>query len=266
MNELETQYFDAIDEYTGSCTVLITSEDPAIPHGSGVAVKYGDKEYILTAAHVLADKTDNTKLRIIGRPDGPHEMLRGKKELADAIRRNVPTKFSMAASLTVTGRLTAENDDIAALEVANLRTGFPHIMLHDISQQGEAAVSPGMPITIFGFPGELARLYEHQITRRRGLSAFPHITVQTVLDISRAPGKIDPRTYFVTDFDYPEDQCDPHGMSGCGGWSFPQTRKGEIWSPHSTQLLGIEIGHYRDRNVLQFVRIERVLRLLSTGG
>ena len=94
IKELENQFFAALDEYTCSCTVVITSVDPVMPHGSGIAVKYGNKEYILTAAHVLKDKPDNIKLRILGRPDGPLQMLRGKEELADATRRNVPTKLS----------------------------------------------------------------------------------------------------------------------------------------------------------------------------
>lgn len=263
---LEDQYFTALDEYTCSCTIVITSVDPVTPHGSGVAVKYGNKEYILTAAHVLANKPDNAKLRILGRPDSPLKMLRGKKELADATGRSVPTKFSSATSLTVTRRLTDQKDDIAALEVVDLRAVVPHTMLHDLSQQGETTLTPGTPIKIFGFPGELARSYEHRTTGQRGSSVFPHITDQRVVDISRAPGNIDPMTYFVTDFDYPKDQCDPHGLSGCGGWSFPLPSKDQIWSPHSTQLSGIEIGHYETSNVLQFVHIHRVFRLLSTGG
>jgi hypothetical protein len=192
-------------------------------------------------------------------------MLRGREELADAIRTNVPTRFSTASSLTVIGRLADDNDDIAALEVADLRTMFPHTILHDLLHQGEVVIATDTPVKIFGFPGELARTYEHQITGRRGLSVFPHITDQAVLDISRAPVNIDPRTYFVTDFDYPRDQCDPHGLSGCGGWSFPLPRRDQIWSPHSTQLMGIEVGHWESRNVLQFVHIDRVLRLLITG-
>lgn len=263
--ELENQFFIALDEYTGSCTVVITSVDPAKPHGSGVSVKHGGKEYILTAAHVLADKPDNTELRIIGRPDGPLQMLRGKKELADATRRSVATKFSSVTSFTVSRRLTNEDDDIAALEVANLGMVLPHTILHDLSHQGEVIVCPRTPVKIFGFPGELARTYEHQITGKRGRSVFPHITDQEIVDNSRAPGNLDSGTYFLTDFEYPTDQCDPHGLSGCGGWSFPLPSKDQIWSPHSAQLLGIEIGHWESRNVLQFVHIDRVLRLLSIG-
>lgn len=264
---LEDQYFTALDEYTGSCTVVITSVDPIMPHGSGVAVKHGDKEYILTAAHVLADKPDNSKLRILGRGDGPLQMMRGKEELADAIRRNIPIKFSTASSVTVVRRLTAEDVDIAALEVMNLRAELPHTSLHDLSHQAEVVtLPPDTPVKIFGFPGELAQTYEQRSTGRRGVSVFPHITDQAVLHLSRAPGKIDPMTYFITDFDYPKDQCDPHGMSGCGGWNFPLPAKNQIWSPNSTQLLGIEIGQYEVSKILQFVHVGRVLRLLSTGG
>lgn len=263
--EVENQFFAALDEYTCSCTVTITSIDPVTPHGSGVAVKYGDKEFILTAAHVLEDKHDNTKLRILGRPDSPLQMLRGKQELADAIKRDVPIKFSSAASFAVTRRLVADDDDIAALEIINLRTVLPHTILHDLLHQGEVVIATDTPVKIFGFPGELAQTYEHQITKKRGVSVFPHITDQMIVDISRAPGIIDPSIYFLTDFDYPKEQCDPHGLSGCGGWSFPLPSKGQIWLPHSTQLLGVEIGHYESRNVLQFVHINRVLRLLSTG-
>jgi hypothetical protein len=264
--ELERQFDAAIDEYTCSCSVVITSDNPQVPHGSGVAVRYCGKEYILTAAHVLRAEPDDTKLRFLGRPDTPLQMLKGKRELADAIDGGMaPAKFSSSTSIPVIERLTANADDIAALKVERLQNVLAHTIFHDLSGQGEATVYPGVGITIFGFPGELARRYEHQITRKRGITAFPHITVQRVKDISCAPESIDSSIYFLTDFDYPEDQCDPHGMSGCGGWNIPLPRPGELWSPQACQLVGIEIGHYKGRNLLQFVRIERVLRLLSTG-
>jgi len=75
---------------------------------------------------------------------------------------------------------------------------------------------------------------------------------------------LDPSVDLVTDFDYPEDQCEPRGMSGGGVWSIPGVTKGEIWSASKTQLLGILIGHYRESKLLRFVRIERVVRLLTT--
>jgi hypothetical protein len=139
-------------------------------------------------------------------------------------------------------------------------------MLHDLSAHGETHISAGMKVTIFGFPGELAKPYVHRTTGQRGLAAFPHSTMQTIQNNSAAPGTMDSDIDLITDFDYPEEECDPHGMSGCGVWSIPSASKGQVWSPHKTQLLGIQIGHYKDRKLLRFVRIERVLRLLSAEG
>jgi hypothetical protein len=267
VSELRAQYEAALDEYTGKCTVIITSENPSVPHGSGVAVRYGDDEYIVTAAHVLEPEPDDSKIRIIGHGDTPLLMLRGKNELLKAIEsKTVVPKFSAATPVKVMGRFVARTDDIAALKITQLSASLPHTRLHNLSDQPEVAVTTGTPVTIFGFPGELARPYENKTSGKRGLAAFPHITGQSVVDISCAPDKIDQKVNFLTDFDYPEeDQCDPHGMSGCGGWSFPPFQDGKIWSAQQTTLLGIEIGQYRTRNVLQFVRIERVLQLLSTG-
>lgn len=59
-----------------------------------------------------------------------------------------------------------------------------------------------MPITIFGFPEELAAGYQDG-DGRRGRRALPHITMQTVVDNSRGPGNVDPTKYFLTDYDYP---------------------------------------------------------------
>lgn len=49
----------------------------------------------------------------------------------------------------------------------------------------------------------------------------------------------------ITDFDYPEEECDPHGMSGCGVRSIPDANKGELWSAQKSQLLGVLIGHHK---------------------
>jgi hypothetical protein len=110
----------------------------------------------------------------------------------------------------------------------------------------------------------LAKLYKHQTTERRGWSAFPLITMQTIKDISSPPKSKDPNVNFITDFDYPKDEaCDPQGMSGCGAWSIPDANKGEIWLTGKSQLLGIQIAYDKSSNVLVFVRVDRILRLLS---
>ena len=266
--QIAEELLNALDEYTSACTVVVASANPKVHHGSGVTVKYGDKQYVLTAAHVLANEPDNQKIRIIGKADAPLQLLPGKKEFEKALAKGTAKPaFSSATPISITGRLSHYGDDIAALEVENLNAHLPHTSLHDLSSQGEAQVTIGETITIHGFPGMLAKHYEHQTTGRRGWAAFPHVTMQSVQDISTAPKSKDPNINFITDFDYPKDEeCDPHGMSGCGAWSIPGANKGEIWSAGKSQLLGIQIAYDRPSNVLVFVRIDRVLRLLSGKG
>ena len=53
MSDINEAATVAFSEYITSCTAIVTSDDDGFDHGSGVAVQYKGKEYILTAAHVL---------------------------------------------------------------------------------------------------------------------------------------------------------------------------------------------------------------------
>lgn len=258
-NEIQTEAVNALDEYTYSCTVAIASTNPEVQHGSGVAVKFEGQCYILTAAHVLDGEPDNEKIRILGRPDGPLQLLRGKQELADAAKRGTHrAAFSSAVRISITDRRSHATDDIAALKVQNPEATLPRTVFHELSAQGEANVAVGMGVTILGFPGELAHHYEQKSTGHRGWTVFPHITTEVVTDTSAAPGTLDPIRVLTTSFDYPEETCNPLGMSGCGVWSFPEAKAREVWSPSKSRVLGILIGHYREAKMLRFTRIEWV--------
>lgn len=262
-NEVETVALDALDEYVASCTVAIASINGEVEHGSGVAVKFNDQCYILTAAHVLKGEPDNERIRIVGRPDGPLQMLRGKQELKDAIRlKTHRPAFASATAVCIIDRLTHELDDIAALKVHNPIADLPRTIFHDLSVYKDSDTAVGTAVTIYGFPGELAQHYEQRLAGRSGWAAFPHITIEEIKDISSAPEKLQPSIDLITSFDYPEETCNPRGMSGCGAWSFPGAQKGQLWHAGMSQLLGILIGHYRDAKILRFVRSGRVQRLL----
>ncbi len=265
-SEIAEQLLNALDEYTASCTVIIASTNPRVDHGSGVAVKYGDAQYILTAAHVLRNEPDDTKIRIIGKPAGAQQLLRGKREFEEALAKGTRAPvFSSATSISIVGRLSHYGDDVAALRVENHNAYLPHTLLHEVSTQGDVQISIADLASILGFPGELAKHYTRRSTGQGGWAAFPHVTIETIRDVSTAPEKLDSSKDMVTSFDYSEEKCDPSGMSGCGAWSIPKTSKDEVWSANKTRLLGIEVGHYGKSHLLRFVRIERVLRLLATG-
>ena len=262
------ELLNALDEYTAACTIVIASADPKVPHGSGVAVRHDGREYILTAAHVICNEPGDQKIRALGKANAPLQLFKGKKDFEDAVAKGVPAlTFSAATPIIIKNRLVHENDDIAALEVENLNAYLQHTRLHELSAQGEAQATIDQPVTIFGFPGMLAKHYENQRTGQRGWAAFPHVTMQTVKALSTAPKSKDSRIHFITDFDYAkEEQLDPHGMSGCGVWSIPEATKGEIWSADRTQLLGIQVAYDRPAEVLVFVRIDRILRLVEGRG
>lgn len=262
------ELLNALDEYTAARTVVIASTNPKVPHGSGVAVKYGEKHHILTAAHVVREEPDDQKIRILGKADSPLRLLKSKKAFEEAAAKGLaaPT-CSPATQITIKSRLFHDDDDIASLEVDNLKAYLPHTELHELSSQGEAHATTDQCVTIFGFPGMLAKLYKNQQTGQRGWAAFPHVTIQTVKDLSVAPKSKDPNIHFITDFDYAtEEQLDPHGMSGCGVWSIPGAKKEEVWSANKTQLLGIQVAYDKPAKVLVFVRIDRILRLLNGNG
>jgi hypothetical protein len=119
------------------------------------------------------EEPDNAKIRVIGRPDGPLQILKGKEELTNAIANKTHPVFSSATPITITGRRSHGREDIAAIKVQNPNAVLPVTNFHDLSGQGEAHISVGQGVTIFGFPGELAKPYEHTRTGRRGLTAFP---------------------------------------------------------------------------------------------
>lgn len=268
MIDIEGEGLNALDEYTASCTVVITSTAKGFEHGTGVAVQYGNENYILTAAHVLKGEPDNEKIMIIGKPDAPLKLLPKKQQFTETVFKGNQGRVatSVATHISITDRLV-NNDgaDIAALKVQNSHKVLPHTVFHNLSDQGETHISVGEAVSIYGFPGELAQKVEHRITGRQGMAGFPHVTLQAVREISDAPEPLDPSIDLIIDFTYDEETCDPRGMSGCGAWSIPSLKEGKIWSPHESQLLGIQSGFYPKSKLLKFVRIEHVLNLLSGG-
>ena len=118
-------------------------------------------------------------------------------------------------------------------------------------------------VSAFGFPGEIARHVTHKVTGHRGVMALSLHIDAIVQDISVAPDTLDPAINFITDYTFKESSCNPKGMSGCGIWSRPKHSTGLVWSPYTTQLLGIQSSFYPKSKLLVAVKIERVMSILS---
>lgn len=265
MTGIDEEGAKALQGYFASCSVVITSETPGFQHGTGVAVRYKDQDYIVTAAHVLAGEPSNEKILIIGRPASTLKEVQ-KSELPSAFFAGThgrPTA-SPSTHITITGRLASKGqEDIAALKVQNAKNDLPHTVFHNLSGQETTDVSEGKLVIICGSPGELALHAQHRVTGKIGVAVFLYCAWQKIMAISESPEQLDPNVDFVTDFIHNQDPCDPQGMSGGGAWTIPKIKDGELWVPHKTQLLGIQSGFYRERKLLKLVRIERVLDMLS---
>lgn len=267
MIDIDNEGCNALQEYLASCTVIITSEAGGFEHGTGVAVRYDNQDYILTADHVLTGEPDDDKIMIVGRPAAPIQEVK-KDHLHGAVfgASQKPVTFSAATHITITQRLAGKvGEDIAALKLQDAKTYLPHTIFHDLSDQGETHIDVGAIVHLFGFPGELAQQVKHRVTKQSGAAAFPYFAQQKIGQLCAAPDKLDSSLHFVTDFTYDDTTCDPKGMSGCGVWSIPQIEKGKLWLPSKSQLLGIQSGVYRKAGLVVVVRIERVLDLLSGG-
>lgn len=261
---IEDEGYKALVEYMHSCTVTITSENKDFEHGTGVSVKYSNKNYIFTAAHVLAQEPDNEKILLIGKSDAPliHVDKDSLPRAAFAGTHGRPS-FASPSNVNIEERILGDSsEDIAALKVKNIDESLPYTIFHNIYTQGATKITTGEIVHICGFPGELAQQVEHRETKQRGATVFFHNEQREIKQISAAPYKLNPKIYFVTDFTIDEGTCNPKGMSGCGIWSIPKFKKGKVWSSNESQLLGIQSSFFPESELLKAIKIERLLRLL----
>ncbi len=265
MSDLDAAATTAFSEYITSCSIIVTSSDPEFDHGSGVAVRYDGKYYLLTAAHVLRPLKDLQKLRIIGRPPIPFKNVTFRQLQNDIPRRNdEPFGFSEPVNVDAINTIFGEaGEDVVAIEINGREESLPYTNFHDLGQYSSDDLSPGSIASAFGFPGAIAQRVMHQPTRRQGVMANSlHIDIE-IKDISVAPEKLNPAVNFITDYTFEDAGCDPKGMSGCGIWSRPQRSTGLVWSPYTTRLLGIQSSFYPRSKLLMAVRIDRVIEILS---
>ena len=268
MKDIDEEGTKALQHYFASCSVIINSEAPGFEHGTGIAIRYRNQGYIVTAAHVLKGEPRNEKILIIGKPDSIQKEVE-KQKIPDAFFRGThgPIKSSTGTHITITERL--ENKalgDIAALKVEDVRDDLPHTVFHDLSGQGETDISKGRPVIICGFPGELALHAQHRVTGQLRVAIFTCFAWQHIMAIPESLDQLNPLNPiidFVTDFTHDNETWDPKGMSGGGAWTIPKIKDGELWSPSQTQILGIQSGFYRNKNLLRLTRTECLLKLLS---
>jgi hypothetical protein len=266
MTDIKAEVITALSEYFFSCSVVITSDTPGFDHGTGVAVRFNNEDYILAAAHVLEKEPSNEKLLITSRPESILTKT-SKNELREQFfaKRLGKIKPSTGTHISISNRLAEKAlGDIAALKLENAGTDLPSTVFHDLSKQDQASIAEGNHVTIVGYPGALH--IQHKINNEPRVALFPYCTGQTIMTFPKWTDPLNPfypSVDFFTDFTHDETTCDPGGMSGGGAWALPDACADKLWAPQQSRLLGIQSGLYREKKLLRLVRIERVLELLS---
>lgn len=261
INRLWTAIVHGVTESAAYHTVaLIHGEPKAQELATGTAVSFRGHQFIVTAAHVIRDWTD--EIYMIPRPEGPYAIRPtpkpygpwGTRRLRERIKPKILARH-------VSGHL----DDLAAI----LPTPFAELRLlrfHELDRTRTA--SPiGTKIMIFGFPVERTSVAVLPGQPPAGV-VVPLVQFSIVLDPAPyAMANFDPERHLLLQFERtsgPEDVLsNPLGLSGAGAWTAPPWEEGAIWDPRTIELVGIQVAWYPSQRVQMVTRVERLIAFLD---
>lgn len=257
--------FKAIQEYTAACTVVITTSEKNIEHGTGVAVQVEDSRFIITARHVLEDIDDDKIIRILAKPGGKLVDVY-KERISDAIFKRTQGNlvFSKPASLKIKRRvLGQEIEDVGFLELESAQQEIPGLEFHPLNFKDIPKVEIRDETFILGFPREISEQVVSKETQEQGAAAFLYSDVCIVQDNPGNLSNYDQQKHFLAKYDLSPDVCEPRGMSGGGVWKYPKGLNKKIWKASAIQLVGIQTSLYRREELMKATRIQCLLGYLS---
>lgn len=256
--DLVVQANQAVFEWVAWCTPALVVGEREL--ASGVAVSYAGRPLIITAKHVL-DGISADRIRFIPRPSGSLKMA-GKREvvsdhitMSDAAATSVPTESVVAGS---------DHEDIAVLEISPAFAHASRFRFWEL-QARFRPTDPGEEVLVYGFPSELVVDVNNRRLRERGKAVHAHAEWTRVVEKASEVSGHDPQTHLLLRYarEEGEDVADtPHGLSGCGVWRAPLLPREGIWSPNSTELVGIQNSWYKRAGLLKATRVEIVMNLL----
>jgi hypothetical protein len=226
--------------------------------GTGIAISFIGRTFILTADHVIGD-TATDEIRFFPRPEGLLNHA-NRSQISD-LKRIAIEGLDTYLQFDILDRVRAEVLDLALLvvrgeEIEKKTT----IHFFDLSQES-ITPPPGQFTVSFGYPSDIAKQLEGG-----NFVAFTSVDASRIIDHETLPS-YDPECHFLRNFDLREidPKAEPHGFSGSGVWyrSGP-TPDGELWVPR-LQLAGLITHHYKVRKVLKAVRVEAVIKLLQAA-
>lgn len=240
---------EAIEERIASSTVgIVARSEQGVPGqglGSGALVSHRDRLLIITAAHVISN-TPTDELRFFLRSGGA---LRRSSYEDRALGGVAP-----ARQIPISGRKLDEVNDLAALELGclpdALRPSVPFEQLEDCAGPSETQL-----VAFSGYPSSTGAIVS------RDSAAACECLLWSTVESGSGIRDFDPMRLFVIDYKAEVSAgFHPAGFSGAAVWS--QVDEGALWTPN-TRLVGVVQSYYRDRELLECIRVEVVKAFLA---
>ncbi len=261
IGELEKQATHAIRERLSHFTVVVDVSTKDVPDwGTGSLIKFHNRYFILTCAHVVTPDYPDSELGVLFYPGGTSKYSSKEKIKAMSLPellQAIPNR-SYRQRLDVVKRIYSEpKDDLVFLELNPESEQVSKNEFYDISERGIKVPDPGQGIYLTGFSQELARDLGK---KRMGALPYFELTVLTSRDIELAD--FDAQREFLVDYPKDESSVEPKGLSGCGVWVRLPSGKDNVWTPN-LYLVGVQKAVYRTNQVLSVTKAEQILKLLG---
>jgi hypothetical protein len=261
-HHIKTNSTQALAEYLYSMTLgLLFPPDPA--GRSAVYTAIDGRHFVVTASHNL--KRDQVKdILAVPRPQGPIRLV------SDPVKSMIPTpKPGQQFQLPIEGmRFEQDPIDLLVIRVKPLPNHGGYLRAYNMSERNPAHLRKGQDVLIIGFP------YDYSVTTpkpnnagfRRRLAMYLHMTERG--ESSNSLAGYDPDLHLLLNLNSTRlapIRVDPQGLSGGSVWRMKKiSKRSELWSPSSGDLIGIQTGFYKAAKLLKATRIEHAIALART--
>jgi hypothetical protein len=237
-------------------TCGITSRHTKSGHpetGSGAAIEWQGRFFILTANHVISGFTDSD-LEFVFRPAGT---------LAESdwwqSQTTGPVLLTPARKIPFIRRYASDKFDLAALEVHETMVEG-HLRFYKLRAENKIIRPIINTLCAIGVPFDSYEQLAPGAVTFRPYALWGNY----VPGGSKWKHQIDTRTHLLMEFPPAKNGREPHGFSGAGAWYHdPTIKPSHIWVP-SLIFAGIITHYFRKSQVLQICRVEKVVSFLRT--
>ena len=260
-SELENQASNGIRERLSYFTVVVDVSLQEKPNwGTGSLIKFNNRFFILTCAHVVTKDYPNSQIGVLFHTGGTQ--ITGSKEIIKntplpELLELIPNR-SFRQEVDIINRYYSNaKDDLVFLELNPSSVHVKNNEFYDLMNNGIKSPELNQGIYLAGFSEELAR----DLGKKRvGVSPFYDMTLLASQEIEVTD--FNPDREFLIVYTFDEKAVEPRGLSGCGVWVRLPSGNDNIWTPN-IYFAGVQKAVYRKNQVLAVTKAEAVLQLIS---